>query len=165
MIKLWRYRIVGLLVGFSVAHQNAYSGSNLIDSAQGYYSSPSKRCTKFSESKDDFVSCEKEFRDCLMIKKVDPQTATVEIYSTQANQHVCAVNGTASIIDGKLILYLGTEKRDQYLDVLPQENNILLKQHVPIGQNVENCGAHANFEGLLFKKIAKDTSKYSCFDD
>lgn len=100
-----------------------------------------------------------------MIKKNDKQTAIVEIYSTQAAQHVCAIKGVANLVSGKLILYLGTEKKDQYLDLLLQKRHILLKQHVPSGQNVENCGAHANFDGLLLKRISKDISRHSCFDD
>ena len=98
-------------------------------------------------------------------KKINQQTATVEIYSTQASQHVCAIKGTANVVDGKLILYFGAEKNKQYLTFTPHKSSVLLKQYVPIGENVENCGVHANFEGLVFKKLDENTTRYRCFDD
>jgi len=146
-------------------HHNLSSASDSIDNMRGYYSSPSTRCTKFSDSKDDFISCEREFRDCLMIKRIDQKTADVEIYSTQANQHVCAVNGTAKIINGKLILYLGVDGKEQHLSFISKNNRVLIKQHAPIGQQVENCGVHANFDGLSFKMVDREINKHRCFND
>jgi hypothetical protein len=139
------------------------AGQPQMDSLQGYYSSPSKQCTEFSEEKNDFVSCEKEFEDCLSITKIDQKSAEVEIYSTQANQHSCATRGTATFVNGRLVLPLDAEGKDQHLELVSKKDGVHIEEFVPKGQHVVDCGAHADFAGLSFKKIDSDVGKHSCF--
>ena len=143
--------------------QNLYCKNNINEISDGFYSSPSKRCTQFEKSKNKFVSCEREFNDCLIVKKINDENISIEIYSTQANQHVCAANGIAKNRNGAISYYFGSESNSQHIDLIKRSNEIHLKQHVPVGEDSENCGAYASFDGLIFKKIDNDVNKHICF--
>lgn len=143
-----------------VNSQELQGSESLAMRIQGYYSSSSANCTKNSKVRGRFVSCKKESKDCLLIKKITETTASVEIYSTQAGQHLCAVNGTANIANGKMFL----DVENQRINFQINGNYVELKQSVPPGEPIENCGAHAKFDGLKFKKVDTNVSKYSCFE-
>ena len=156
-----------LFIAFFLALSHTANGTqDILDNIQGYYSMPSIRCTKYNQATDKIVPCAKQFKDCLLIRKIDSQTANIELYSTQANQSSCAVNGTAKIVDGKLVLYFDadTGKNAQHLDFIFQNKKVLLKEHVQEGESVKNCGVHARFEGLLFKKTDNNPGKHQCFE-
>ncbi|HEX9171819.1 MAG TPA: hypothetical protein VF861_04080 [Telluria sp.] len=132
---------------------------------QGFYASPSRRCTRYDEEKDDFVSCARQFNDCLLIRRSGPAKMTVEIQSTQADQHVCAVNGTARLENGLLTYRFSPGPDSQRLLFTSAADKIVLKHVVPAGEAPENCGAHASFDGLEFKRIDRNASKHLCFKD
>ena len=131
----------------------------------GFYSSASRRCTRYDKVKDDFVSCAKQFKDCLLIRNGGPGKMAVEIYSTQANQHVCAVAGTARAENGVLTYRFGPGADSQRIALIASANKIVLKHAVSPGEAPENCGAHASFDGLEFQRIDRDVSKHRCFKD
>lgn len=151
-----------LLVSLSSVLAPAHCGIGQTDSVEGYYSSPSKRCTVFDEKKNDLVSCEKQFTDCLRLQKISDTQFAVEIYSTQATQHVCALESTAVVENGVLTAGL-TEDKAQRIFLIREHGGIRLKLQIPPNQIPENCGAHASFNGLRFKK--NRDSKKTCFQD
>lgn len=140
----------------------AHCGIEQTDSVEGYYSSPSKRCTVFDEKKNDFVSCEKDFTDCLRLRKINDTQFAVEIYSTQATQHVCALEGSAAVEKEGLTVRFGEDKA-QRIYLIRENGGIRLKHRIPANQIPENCGAHASFDGLRFRKNGDGTK--TCFHD
>ncbi|HJW30654.1 MAG TPA: hypothetical protein VJ508_15580 [Saprospiraceae bacterium] len=147
----------------ALVESNAVAQNKLNENLEGYYASPSKLCTKFNREKDKFESCEKESTDCLLIKKIDEEDFEIEVYSTQANQHVCALNGIGKVKNGELVYSFGTDADSQEIEFTKKGKSVLLKQKILPGQDSENCGAHARFEGLRFLKKTSDPRNYSCF--
>jgi hypothetical protein len=137
----------------------ANSAPLVIDDVQGYYSAPSG-CTLAGKS------CKKKFKDCLLIKKIDQKSAEVEVFSTQANQHICAAKGVAKVIDGKLVLYFDAETGAavQHLSFIPQGKGMVIEYKVPAGGEKMNCAPHASFDGLAFKKTSNNTNGRQCFE-
>lgn len=159
-MRLYRYRFVIVLLMLEIAPR-AYGFS--IDEVEGYYATPSVWCTKFDEGRNSLISCKEEFQDCLLITAVDKKRAKVEIYSTQANLHICAVNGIAEMVDGKLRMQLDGVK-GQFLD-FSYKDGISIRQHMREGEPAAYCGAYANFDELQFEMVDKNVSKHSCFKD
>lgn len=156
-----KYYVPAILVA-TLSHP-AQSQSLSADAVEGFYSSSSRECTKYDSKSDQFVSCEREFDDCVLLRKVDAHEVEVEIYSTQADQHVCALNGIAKIDGGALIYRFDEQGDGQRIEFLFKGKNLQLKQHVPEGQSIENCGAHATFDGVRVTLVDRKIAKHSCF--
>jgi hypothetical protein len=159
--KLTIFALASSLVGMAcVFPQSVYAESVAIDDIQGYYSVPSVNCTLSGRS------CKKKFKDCLLVKKIDQKSAEVEIFSTQANQHLCGVKGVARVIDGKLVLYFDADaKRDeQHLELNKKGKDVILKLIIKDNEIIRNCGAHADFDGLIFKKTSDRPAGHQCFE-
>ncbi|MFZ6743490.1 hypothetical protein ACO0LC_09720 [Undibacterium sp. JH2W] len=148
---------------FLLGHYGLSMAKDKLDELEGTYSSPSSECSNFNAKKNKFASCKKEFNDCLVIKKINQEKANVEIFSTQGLQHTCSVKSEAKIVNGELVLFFDETEDSQRLHFISNGAGIILKQDVPPGQHSENCGAHASFDGLKFKKISKAVKANSCF--
>lgn len=135
------------------------------DALPGFYSTPSTLCTRYDKKKDDFVSCVKQFKDCLLVKEIVGGKIAVEIYSTQADQHVCAVRGDATIENGIPTYRFGTTPESQRIEFVVVKDGVQLRHVVPDGEDSANCGAHASFDGLKFKKVDSNVGKHVCFKD
>lgn len=159
----WSNGAAFALIACVLLAQHAHGAEAKAASLEGYYSSPSKNCTRYDKAKDDFVSCEQQFQDCLLIKDAGHGKMAVEIFSTQANQHVCALNGIALMDTGKLTYRFGTEADSQRIEFIRTANKLTLKHVSPPGEAAENCGAHADWNGLEFKRVNKDVSRRACF--
>lgn len=159
-------RILLIFIGACQSTALLYSCSavaaDLLDEIQGYYSLPSRYCTEFNGTK--IVSCEKKFKDCLVIKKKNGQFAEIEIFSTQANMHVCGVKGTAILKNGSLVYFdQDAEEEGQGLRISVTEKHLVLKYLKPNPQQVSFCGAHADIDDLKFERITKKKIARQCF--
>ncbi|NMX66888.1 hypothetical protein HBO15_05950 [Pseudomonas sp. WS 5111] len=109
----------------------------------GEYSKDSSFCTYVGSEE----SCSNSFRDTLKVRK-NSSGYFVELYSTQADQHVCslafqmAVKGGALEYDSKFGLVL-IEKKYDLLKVSSGGVD-------PTALGLGVCGAHADIDGLEF---------------
>lgn len=150
---------------FLLNHCGMSVAKDKIEELEGTYSRPSSGCSYFNAKKNKFSSCKKEFNDCLLIKKINQKKANVEIFSTQGLQYTCSVKAEAKIVNGELILFFDETEDSQRLQFISDGTSIILKHDVPLGEVAMNCGAHASFDGLKFKRISKLVKENSCSPD
>lgn len=105
------------------------------------------------------------FKDCLLIKELGAGKIAVEIYSTQADQHVCAVSGNGTIEKGIPNYRFGAGVGSQRLEFIAEKDGVALRHIVADGEEPVNCGPHASFDGLKFKKSDSNVGKHVCFRD
>ncbi len=158
--RLFSVGIFGALISTA-----AFSSSSKLDINDGFYVSKESRCTEYSKSRDRFVACRPAPKDCLKVRKINDDEIAVEVFSTQADQHSCSLNGRAHRVNGVFTYSFGESKKSQTLEFIQAKDEVILKQNVPVGDDAENCGAHATFDGLVFKKTVREASSQSCFND
>lgn len=110
---------------------------------EGCYVSPSYLCTEPNTGKD----CSKDFSDYLSVKR-DGSAYRVDLYSTQADQNVCAFSKKMNLVDGALIweTLAGIVALGRSGDVLKIDS----KGVDPTALGIGVCGVHADIDGLEF---------------
>jgi hypothetical protein len=159
--KFSRRRVLAFLLVMLSAKGSAGTS---IDPWEGYYADVSKRCTVFDGRKNRFVSCARQFNDCIRIQKNSDKAYSVEVFSTQAEQHVCAVKGVAHVKNGALVLKIDEDEGQQYLELVHRGGRLQLKHTVPEDEIPKNCGAHASFDGMALKKVSARPGVQACFE-
>jgi len=137
-----------------------------LEEVEGYYSSPSYLCTYLKGAK--FTSCQRRFKDCLVIRKKTQGFAEFEVFSTQANQHICATKGELVQIDDNLIATSDNAKTKQNKGIaikLSKRYLTLEYQKDQEGEEFDICGAHANLNGIKFNRNSKKKLGPICFKD
>lgn len=91
--------------------------------------------------------CSDDFRDTLKIKR-NPSGYFVELYSTQAGQHVCSF-AFDMVVEGQALVY-----RSEFGVVRVEKKNGRLKVSSggidPTALGLGVCGAHADIDGLEY---------------
>lgn len=116
---------------------------------EGCYTSSSVLCTTPDTGED----CSSEFRDTLKITKAD-KSYLIELYSTQANYHVCAFSMQMDLEGGSLV------RKTPSGDLRLGNNNGILKIFSkgidPTVSGLGVCGAYADMNGLQFPLNSKN---------
>lgn len=142
----------------------AFAEKSDVTNIEGYYSSPSTRCTEVNKASGELNSCKSRFRDCASVKKNINGTYALQVYSTQANQHVCAVDGEAKL-NGAALVHEFEDSPGHRLIIRKDRKTIRLSQVAPEKQASANCGAHATFDGLVLLKVSDNPGLHICFED
>lgn len=140
------------------------SDGNLIDVLQGFYQNESSSC---SEQDDDgkLQECMPPMQECLLIKKIDSEHASIDFYSPQGNLESCGVNGAVAQLTGKALVYQKTEKGPREpsntsgfaITLSGRQINI---DYDPLpSSSAAFCGIHANLEAMHFDADKKQDPK------
>lgn len=165
---MWRlgYAFFAWLSLFAFASTSVFA-KDKVDDILGYYSTPSRRCVEYNGKK--FVSCESRFRDCLLVKKLK-DVAMVEVFSVQANQHLCATQGFLENRGGRLVVS-SSDLTDGVggnpgFEIVVSKNLLRLRYLSEPSGVAAYCGAHATLEGLQFNRASKEAGLSSgCFKE
>jgi hypothetical protein len=119
----------------------------------GYFEVASIDCTD-----SNLESCEKISRDCIRVRKSDAGRLKIEIFSVQANMHICSVEFDAVAVDGELI-EVGSGDSDGSegyggIRVKVERDRFTVRDNrsSPIKRG---CGAHSGLDGLSFPFISR----------
>lgn len=157
-LSIFQIVIVGLAGGVTeVLARTAAEGEEApqILSWSGYYVKQSEWCTSPGSGQD----CSGEFHDCLKVEAAS-QGYIVELYSTQANQHVCAFTFNMDA-DNNMLVYkaqLGSVFLKRNGDSLMISSKGINSTALGLGV----CGAHADIDGLKFPLINKSNTAEVC---
>jgi hypothetical protein len=110
---------------------------------EGNYKTPSIRCTSPIDGSD----CSAMFIDTMSIRKTD-KAFTIELNSTQANQHTCALEVNMSEEDN--VLVYPTDQGKIVIESSSAGLSIVSTGIDPTAMGLGICGAHANINGLKF---------------
>lgn len=153
-----------LLIAFPLSCGASSQGA-LLDDVTGYYSSPSHLCTE--RKGGDLAACKKKLVDCLVIRKKSQTSAEFELFTTQANQHVCAARG--KLIQNGNILEAPRGTKDaapnEGLSIRVERDSLIVDYKKSEASLVGICGSHAALNGLTFKRQKRRTSGPTCFND
>lgn len=163
-VKRFGHQIVDVLLVFLAFGINCAclaAGSSKVD---GYYIMPSKYCTQYSGGR--FVSCQKTHTDCMLLKQQSEDSMHLEIYSSQADGHVCGLNGTAHIQGNRLIYREpDAQNREWALEILVSDRSFELKYLSHPGHQAPFCGVHASLDGVKFDRNKTRKREKACFVD
>ncbi|GAA5079326.1 hypothetical protein GCM10025759_27350 [Lysobacter panacisoli] len=142
---------------FSV-YPRAMASDSGLDELDGYYRMNAIRCTPAGEH----APCRGELKDCLRIETYRG-SHRVEVYSTQAYQHVCAFSIEMRGVNGELVY-------DSPLGqvILRRVGNqlVIASDGIdPTAGGLGFCGAHADIDMLAFPLSGKVETDAQCFRD
>lgn len=144
MLKLISSAMFFCLICLGCAH------SPEVDGLSGYYESPGSRCTSA-----DGHSCAADTVDCLRIVPASNRRVMIELFSTQANMHVCSLTFQAEVVGDRLVS-VSDERNEKggaiLVELQPDRFIVRDTSRGPISQY---CGAYASLEGLAFLRSSK----------
>jgi hypothetical protein len=145
------------------------SSSKLIDSLNGYYEVPSADCTV--SDGDEQTPCSAQFKDCLLISKIDDSHANFAVASTQINLNSCGVEGVA-VLEGNKLSYQSQDRDDD--EVFGKKFYMFVKggyitfKYAPgaeSGIRAPYCGQRARLDWIKFPLAVKQpTNNHSCHE-
>ncbi len=118
----------------------------------------SAQCTPPS----DEAPCSKELKDCLRIEPIRG-AYHVEVYSTQAYQHICAFSIDMREEGGRLVF----DSPLGQVSLRKAGNQLVIASDGidPTAGGLGFCGVHADINGLEFPLSEKIETSARCFND
>lgn len=141
-MHLLNYTIGVFIFGLSISTQVIAKDDDR-EAWEGCYISRSALCTTPDTGED----CSGEFKDTLRITQAD-KGYLIDLYSTQANYHVCAFSMHMDLVGGSLVGK--TPSGDLRLEINNRALEIFSKGIDPTASGLGVCGAYADINGLQF---------------
>ena len=162
----WGLRIllVAGLCACTVKPSDSDDPAAALEAWYGLYRQPAERCTVYLNG--EIRPCAAQFQDCLLLTKDGQGQVRLEVFSTQANQHVCMVS-QALPPSARLPLTLVDADQAGPGVRLQASGDALV--FAPVGASAPHpdafCAAHASLNELRFARSSRMADRGECIPD